>query len=241
MFLTHFHSDHIVGLDDIWLTGYLPAFGGREDGILDVYGPPGVKRITMGLAFTFQNDINVRVADGEVLLKKTRIKGHAFDHYGVVYKNNGVTITMFDVKHDPDQDIEPSVGYRVDYKGKSVLLSGDTIAASHNIIKYGKDVDLMIHEVAAFAHPEKMKVVAQHHTSAVEAGKIFAKTQPALAVYSHIVKVFPGWKPARVKALIIKKTRKNYSGPLVYGEDLDTFLITDHGIQAAHLIPEGEC
>jgi ribonuclease Z len=63
----------------------------------------------------------------------------------VVCEHAGVKVTAFAVEHG----IKPAVGYRVDYDGRSVVLSGDT-SCSENVIKYGANADLVIHEVAVF-------------------------------------------------------------------------------------------
>ena len=49
---------------------------------------------------------------------------------------------MFRVHHDP---VKPAVGYRFDYKGNVVVVSGDT-AKSDSVIEHAKGADLLIHE-----------------------------------------------------------------------------------------------
>src|SRR5581483_4267768 len=113
-----------------------------------------------------------------------------------------------------------ALGYRVDYGGHSVVLSGDTRYAE-NLIKFAQGTDLLVHEVlasnayrslhTALTHPQMQKVM-EHHTKTEEAGMVFAKVKPRLAVYSHIV-------PPDATDLIAD-TRKTYSGPVEVGEDL---------------------
>ncbi len=99
-------------------------------------------------------------------------------------------MTAFAVEHGAR--IHPSVGYRVDYRGRSVVLSGDT-RFSPNLINHAKGVDLLIHEVCDIpkgAEKDPTAVaIQQHHTSPEEAGRVFNETKPRLAVYSHIVLV----------------------------------------------------
>lgn len=237
-FLTHFHSDHVNGLPDLWLTGFIPAFGGRE-GSFDVYGPTGTAHIANGLADTYDQDIKVRVADGEVKPETTKIVGHDFEHDGVVFDRNGVKVTMFEVQHDPKHAIEPAVGYRVDYRGHSALFSGDTIPVD-NILKYGAGVDVMVHEVADFADRSKMATVFAHHTSPQQAGTIFAQTKPKMAVYSHIVNGIPGRVPGISEQELVDRTRETYQGPLTVGRDLNSFLITSDGVKATTIEPDNQ-
>ena len=81
------------------------------------------------------------------------MKVEEFDKGGVVYEQSGVKVTAFEVNHG--DAIKPAVGYRIDYKGHSVVISGDT-RYNENVIKYGTGADLLIHEVA-MARPALMQ------------------------------------------------------------------------------------
>lgn len=215
VFLTHLHSDHVVGFPDLWLTGWLVGRPGR-DRPLDVWGPRGTKRMMSLLEQAFEYDIRIRLyddraaPDGVVILAKDITEG-------VVYENNGVKITAFEVDHTP---VKPAFGYRIDYSGRSVVLSGDT-RISENLIRHAQNVDLLIHNVASpetFQRlglaPEQTARIVAHHTTPEQAGDVFARTKPKLAVYSHIV------LPNATEQDLIPPTRKTYAGPLELGEDL---------------------
>lgn len=229
LFLTHYHSDHVISIDDLWMTGYVPAFGGRE-GTFDVYGPEGVTNIVDNLRAAFQNDIDVRVADGEVDPETTGIEAHEFTEDGVIFDQDGLQVTMFDVQHDPANVIRPAKGFRIDYHGKSVLVSGDTIP-HENVASHGEGVDLMLHEVAAFQDRNVLPQVISHHTTPDEAGEIFAEAQPELAVYTHIVNGIPGQVEGISEEEMIARTKENYDGDVMLGEDLMSFHISDEGIE----------
>jgi len=116
--------------------------------------------------------------------------------------------------------VKPAFGYRIDYSGLSVVLSGDT-GTSENLVRHARNVDLLIHEVASpetfqrlRVPPERTTSVVAHHTTPEQAGEVFARTKPKLAVYSHIV------LPNATEQDLIPSTRKTYSGPLELGEDL---------------------
>ena len=101
-------------------------------------------------------------------------------------------ITAFDVDHRP---VEPAFGFRIDYQGRSVVLSGDT-RPSENLVKFARGTDLLIHEVVApkaliaragqFTSRHQQAII-EHHTTPEQAGEIFTNTGTKLAVYSHIV------------------------------------------------------
>jgi ribonuclease Z len=147
---------------------------------------------------------------------------------GVVYEANGVTVTAFEVDHG--DEIKPAYGYRINYRGRSVVLSGDT-RFSQNVVKFATGADLLIHEVG-MAKPEVVlaelaKRILSVHTSPQEAGRVFSSAKPRLAVYTHIGAVGGAGQTAPQPADFIAATRETYSGPLEFGEDLMTINIGD--------------
>jgi ribonuclease Z len=218
LFLTHLHSDHTVGIPDLWLTEWIM---GRTVP-LRIWGPAGTKKLVAHLRQAWAFDVHIRRDEDE----KLPAAGSAIEareiRQGAVYEKNGVKVTAFLVDHGP---VRPAFGYRVDYHGHSVTLSGDT-RFSENLIRFAEGTDVLIHEVIdpeAYAQlrnsmndPERAKVIA-HHTLPDQAGMIFSRVKPKLAVYSHIV-------PPDVPTLVWQ-TRKTYAGPLEVGEDLMTIEI----------------
>ena len=214
LFLTHLHSDHVVGLPDLWLTSWLI---GQPEVPLRVSGPMGTKALMAHLEQAYQFDIRIRLYDdrpppqGIVVLAEEITEG-------VVYERSGVKVTAFEVDHSP---IEPAFGYRIDYAERSVVLSGDT-RFSENLIRCAQGVDVLVHEVIAAdlqraryqTNPEQAERIIAHHTTPEQAGEVFMRVQPKLAVYSHII-------PAAATAKdMLPLTRKSYAGPLEVGEDL---------------------
>src|ERR1700722_19680604 len=220
LFLTHLHSDHTVGIPDLWLTGWVM---GRSTP-LPVWGPEGTKAMMQHLQEAYAFDIHVR-RDVDTKLPGAGAEVIAKDiGEGVVYNSGSVKVTAFLVDHG---EIKPALGYRVDYGGHSVTLSGDT-RPSENLIKFAQGTDVLIHEVIdppAFGETvsrdtqEQRKTIIEHHTTPEQAGIVFTRVKPKLAVYSHIV-------PPDVPE-VIPHTRKSYAGPLEVGEDLMSIEIGD--------------
>jgi ribonuclease Z len=213
VFLTHLHSDHVVGFPDLWLTGWLT---GRRNVPLQVWGPRGTRKMMSHLEQAYEFDIRIRLYDDRAAPDGVVILAEDISE-GVVYEKGGVKITVFEVDHTP---VKPAFGYRIDYAGRSVVLSGDT-RVSENLIRYAQGVDVLVHEVAApetfqraGVPPELAKSVVAHHTTPEQAGEVFARTKPKLAVYSHIS------LPTATEQDLIPPTRKTYAGPLELGEDL---------------------
>lgn len=212
LFLTHQHSDHTVGIPDFWLTGWV--LGRKRP--LRVWGPEGTKLMMAHLQKAFSNDIHIR-RDVDEKLPAGGVDVASRDiSEGVVFEENGLKVTAFLVDHGL---VKPALGYRVDYAGHSVVLSGDT-RPSENLVRFAQGADVLIHEVidteayrqvTSFTPEQQQKVIA-HHTTAEQAGTIFTRVKPRLAVYSHIV-------PPNAPTLVAH-TRKTYAGPLEVGEDL---------------------
>jgi len=222
LFLTHLHSDHIVGIPDVWLTGWIPAVYGRRELPLQVLGPTGTKDMMDNLVKAFSWDITTRAkeknkADSGALVIAKDIRE------GVIWENNEIKITPFTVRHS--DFIDSALGYKIEYAGRTLVLSGDT-RYSENLIRYSKGADVIIHEVAA-ANEQTMQTsplvnqILGFHTSPEEAGKVFEQTKPKLAVYSHIVLLTaePSIPPPTMNEVILR-TKKTYSGAVEAGEDL---------------------
>jgi ribonuclease Z len=222
VFLTHLHSDHVVGIPDLWLTGWLPTpFGGRSSAFR-IWGPRGTQGMMANLERAYAWDIQVRAPDENLQPAGVAVIAQDVEE-GVVYEKNGVKVTAFTVDHGPL--IKPALGYRVDYNGHSVVISGDT-RPTENVIKFAQGTDVLIHEVAD-ARPELLKIsdaarrIIGHHTRPAEAGRIFSRVRPRLAVYSHIALLTTESAVAPpTMDDIVAATRTTYGGPLQVGSDL---------------------
>lgn len=176
VFLTHLHSDHVVGLPDLLLTGWL--LGRTEP--LRLWAPAGGRKMAQHLvqAFAFDRRVRERTA-------KLPGKGAEFEVHEVgaaeIYDDGGVRVKAFVVDHGP---VKPAFGYRIDYAGHAVVISGDT-RFSENLITSAKDADCLIHVAwsidAKDATPPSRRLLA----SAEDAARVFTAVKPKLAVVYH--------------------------------------------------------
>jgi ribonuclease Z len=212
LFVTHLHSDHIVDIPDLLLSGWSGPPPRRVP--LEVWGPEGTRDMMDHLEQAFAFDIHIR-RDVDEHAPASGIQVIARDMSdGIVYAKNGVTITAFLVDHEP---VKPAYGYRLNYAGRSVCLSGDT-RPSANLVAACRGVDVLIHEAIdedvtrklAADNPRLFEAIVGHHTTPEQAADIFRSVGPRLAVFSHVPPI----------SAILERTRRSYSGRLEYGEDL---------------------
>jgi ribonuclease Z len=214
VFLTHLHSDHVVGFPDLWLTGWLLVPGRTVP--LRVWGPRGTGAMMANLERAYEYDVRIRIQNDGASRQGVALLARDINE-GVIYEKNGVKVTAFEVDHAP---VTPAFGYRVDYAGRSVVISGDT-RASENLVRHARGTDVLIHEVFAPATlqragvpPQRAKHILDFHTTPEQAGQVFTRASPKLAVYSHIC------MPSATEQDLVPATRKTYAGPLELGEDL---------------------
>ena len=218
LFFTHLHSDHVVGFPDLWLTGWLLSQRAKP---LNVFGPTGTGEMITYLQKAFAFDIKTRIENDKQLEEGSKLLVKEIQQ-GVVYEKNAVKVIAFKVDHYPNI---PALGYRIEYHGHSVVLSGDT-RYSENLITFAKPTDLLIHEVVVA--PDKMGKtdprynILMQHTTPEQVAKILNEVKPKLAVYSHIAKLY-----GQTEEDIINRTKAHYSGAFIMGEDLMSFLISD--------------
>ncbi len=203
LFLTHFHSDHIGDVGELAMLSW--AQGKKEP--LPLYGPDGVNKVAEGfnLAYAYDQE-HRRTHHGAALAQGGGLVARPFgmadaesrkrhDASAVVYESDGVKVTAFQVMHEP---VYPAVGYRVDYGGRSVVITGDT-AWSDNLIKHANKADVLIAEAQAetFRRPMAktsaeqgqqqiatlMRDIRSYHITPVQAAQIADRAgNPILAI-----------------------------------------------------------
>lgn len=214
LFITHLHSDHTTGLPDFIFT---PAVLER-DAPLEIFGPPGTKRMTDFIMKAFTEDIKIRLKG----LEPAKPRGYevlAKDvKPGIIYKDSNVIVKAFPVSHG---SWTHSYGYRFDTPDKVVVISGDC-APSASIIDACNACDVLIHEVystAGFARrsPEWQRYHSSFHTSSKELAEIANKAKPKLLIMYH--QLFWGTSDHE----LIEEIRKYYKGEARSGNDLEVY------------------
>ena len=225
--ITHLHFDHTISAPGLWLTGWL--FGRKEP--MKVFGPEGTAAMMANFRAAYDWDIDYRITVG-VHEEGSEILAEDVGP-GVFFDQDGLKITAFEVEHMPiNIDTGESLGlqgatlgYRIDYRGRSVLFSGDTRSTPDSaIIEMGKGVDVLIHETQVPAPGNSPEAVLANvslvvHSTPEQVAHVFNETRPRLGVYSHII-------PPEIGAdELLPMT--DYDGEMLVAEDLMTLTIGD--------------
>jgi ribonuclease Z len=186
-----------------------------------ILGPEGTENMLFNLRGAYQADSRMTAAADAT---STRVVAQ-----GVVYEQNGLTVTAFSVDHAAGST--PAFGYRIEYAGRTLVISGDT-RPSENLVRFAQGADVLIHEVIA-ARPgvlrasERARQTFGAHTSPEDAGRIFARVNPRLAIYTHISLLAGPVARVALEEEILPRTRSTYAGLVEVGEDLMTVIIGD--------------
>lgn len=235
--LTHYHSDHIGDLGEAIVQSWI---AGRSKP-LDVYGPPGVGRIVDGLAQVYAADVDYRVAhhtDAALPRSAAGAVAHEVplpaDPLGstLVFERNGLRVTMFRVDHTP---VSPAVGYRFDYRGRSVVVSGDT-GKSASLIANAKGADILIHEALQADMVKRASAVARamgrerlagmagdilnYHATPVQAAESAREAGAKHLVLTHLV---PAPSNVLARRMFLAGVADAFDGEVTLGEDGLTF------------------
>jgi ribonuclease Z len=212
-FLTHLHSDHTTGYPDLILT---PWVMGRDEP-LEVYGPEGIREMTIHILEAYKEDIRVRLYGIEPANNQGwRVNAHEIKE-GIVYKDDDVTVEAFLVEHGSWPE---AYGFRFTTPDRTIAISGDTRPCK-NLVEKCMGVDILIHEVYSYEGlkertPFWQKYHPQFHTSTRELAEIACQIKPKLLILYHQLWDTPDEQ-------LIMEIKELYSGKVVSAKDLDIY------------------
>ena len=214
-FVTHLHHDHTSGFADLIFTPWTLE---RVEP-LEVYGPPGIAKMTEHTLAAFAEDIAIRL-DGLEPANHTGYKVNAHEVApGTIYKDDKVTVKAFAVPHG---SWKHAYGYRFETPDRVVVISGDT-TASEAVEEHSGGADVLLHEVIcgeglAKRTPEWKAYHTAFHTSGSELGAIAARAKPKLLVLHHVL------LSGCTEEQLLKEIRDaGFTGRAVVGKDLDVY------------------
>ncbi len=236
IFLTHYHSDHVMDLPNMISRSW--QFGRADD--LNVYGPQGLNQLMNAVDGFLAIDNSYRLAHhGIEVMDTVYADGIANefiieqDTHQVIYDKDGIKITAFDVTHEP---IEPAVGYKIEYKGKKVVISGDT-KKNDLVSEMAMDCDLLLHEVMLMSFQKMLEEelreagmnrnaaiifdIQDYHTDTKEVAELARDAKVKKLVLNHLA---PAPDNRTIKKLYMDEL-KAFEGPIYLADDGDVFIV----------------
>ena len=230
--LTHFHSDHIGDLGEAnmmsWANGRIKA--------LEVYGPEGVEKVVNGFTMAYEHDTGYRIAhhgkdimltEASTPISKT-IKFSDPNEKILCFETNGLKVYAFQVDHSP---VKPAVGYRIEYKGNVVVITGDT-KKTDTLAEHCKNADILFSEAISYemlnntieglkrinlTRPAKiLKDIQYYHMEPIVAARVAKEAGVKKLVYVHIT---PQLTNKATEDLYLKGTSDIFNGEIILGKD----------------------
>lgn len=214
-FVTHLHHDHTSGYADLIFT---PWTLDRTEP-LEVYGPPGIAKMTEHLVAAYSEDIELRL-NGLEPANKTGYKVNAHEiSPGVIYKDDKVTVKAFAVPHG---SWKHAYGFRFETPDRVIVVSGDT-TVSPAVEENARGADVLLHEVICGAGlakrtPDWKAYHTAFHTTAPDLGRIAVRAQPKALVLHHVL------LSGCTEEELLKEIRgAGFTGRTVIGKDLEVY------------------
>ncbi len=236
IFLTHYHSDHMMDVPNMISRSWML---GRPE-VLPVYGPEKLNSLVKAANDFIGIDNRYRLDHhGPEIMDTSLARATPYefnmpqDSSLVVFQQDGIKITAFDVTHEP---IEPAVGYAIEYRGKKVVLSGDT-KKNTLLAEIAKDCDLLVHEVMLMSVQKMIEEelsnagmersakiihdIQDYHTSPEEVANLAQRAGVQKLVLNHLA---PAPDNRFFRKLYLEKL-KEYEGPIHLANDGDVFVV----------------
>lgn len=232
VFLTHFHSDHIGDLGE---ANFQSWAAGRQKK-LEIYGPKGVEKIVQGFTLAYEADIQYRIAHhGDSVMPPDASKPVAKpisiqtpESAELCFDRNGLKVYALAADHFP---AEPALGYRFEYKGNKVVITGDTKKIP-SLVQNARNADLLVSEALSFKMTglaqkalsehgrtrlaKIMKDIPDYHMSPVQAAEVAREADVKKLVLNHIAPPVTNFFAKRV---FMEGVREAFPGDVVLGED----------------------
>jgi ribonuclease Z len=215
LLLTHLHSDHIAELGDLIITSWVINFA-PDPAPLPIIGPPGTAETVEATLKAFGHDIDYRIAHHADLNAPPPIEVHEYTE-GPVWDRDGVTIRVAPTDHRP---VAPTIGFRIEFGGASVVLAGDTVPCA-SLDELAGGADALVHtairkDILIHVPQQRVKDVCDYHSSVQEAAATAARAGVGTLVLTHYVPAIAPGQEEQWRALAATE----FKGQIELGDDL---------------------
>lgn len=221
-FITHHHSDHMVGLPDLAMSHWLEQWGGDVKP-LRVVAPSGpASEYAAHCLDIWRDEMMLRAAHtGRSSVATIDIVAfEPSDEVAVVFEEGDVVVSAVSVRHEP---IIPAVAYRVETPSGAVAISGDT-AVCPTLEAIARDATVLVQEAfRARELPEDLlsdpESIAEYHSDVDQIGEMAKRAGVGTLVLTHVIP--PPQSPETKVDIINDIRRAGFSGSVLVAEDLD--------------------
>jgi ribonuclease Z len=218
VFLTHLHSDHISDLNDVVTTAWVMSPVPKPTRI---FGPPRTREVVDGMVAMLRPDVEYRLAHHEDLNWEPQLDVVEVTP-GVVLEDNGLRVIAASTDHRP---VEPTVGYRVEFEGKAVVLAGDTVpCAGLDELCAGADVyvqTVLRDDLVRMVPMQRFVDTIDYHSTVVQAAQTATRGGVGTLVLTHQVPTPAAGSADEWTAI----AREHFRGDIVFGEDLTSISV----------------
>lgn len=213
LLLTHLHSDHITDLSDIITTRWVTTFAPTP---LPIIGPPGTKAVVEATLAALAPDISYRIGHHADITEPPSIQVHEYTE-GQVWDTDGVRITVAPTDHRP---VEPTIAFRIEHDGTSVVLAGDTVPCA-SLDELASGAGALVHTVIRADLVQQLPVqrirdILDYHSSVEQAAATAARAGVGTLVLTHYVPPLVPGQEDQWRALAAGE----FSGTVEIGDDL---------------------
>jgi ribonuclease Z len=186
--LTHLHSDHITDINDVITTRWVMSL---EPTPLTIVGPPGTRAVVEHIMASLGPDVGYRIAHHDDLREPPRVDVVEISA-GPVDLPGRVSIRCAPTDHKP---VEPSIGFRFDVDGASVVTAGDTVPCI-GLDSLCDGADALVHtvirkDIIANLPMQRIKDTLDYHSSPEEAAQSATRGGVGTLVLTHYVPPIP--------------------------------------------------
>lgn len=190
LLLTHLHSDHITDLCDVITTRWVTTF---ERTPLPIIGPPGTAAVVEATRAALAPDISYRIGHHADITEPPAVDVHEYTD-GPVRDADGVQIQVAPTDHRP---VEPTIGFRIEFDGASVVLAGDSVPCARlDDLAAGAGAlvaRVIRRDLVQQVPQQRLKDILDYHSSVEETGaKVGCWCSPTTSLRSGPAKMTSG-------------------------------------------------
>jgi ribonuclease Z len=215
LLLTHLHSDHIGDLGDLLITRWITTFT-PDPAPFDIIGPPGTAETVEATLKAFGHDISYRIAHHDDLNTPPSVAVHEYTS-GPVWDRDGVSIRVAPTDHRP---VAPTIGFRIDFEGTSVVLAGDTVPCA-GLDELAAGADALVHtvirkDIVTQIPQQRLQDICDYHSSVEQAAATAARAGVGTLVMTHYVPALVPGQEEQWRTLAASE----FGGRIELGDDL---------------------